>query len=141
MIRQDDRTFKVTKFDILRELAPFNPIEEYHYKGKLVVLINGNMFSAACTAAGLLKEYTNAISVGSETSGYAGMSNGVQKITVRGNYTETALTIPLLHTLYTVNPVIRKRGAIPDYDVSNTLQYVLENRDAVLEFAFKNLLQ
>jgi C-terminal processing protease CtpA/Prc len=99
------------------------------------------MFSAAGTAAGLLKEYTNAILVGSETSGYAGMSNGVQKIKVRGNYTETALTIPLLHTLYTVNPVIRKRGAIPDYDVSNTLQDVLENRDAVLEFAFKNLLQ
>ncbi|ETZ20943.1 S41 family peptidase [Pedobacter sp. V48] len=141
LVMQDDRTYKVTKFDILRELAPFNPIEEYHFKGKLVVLINGNMFSAAGTAAGLLKEYTNAILVGSETSGYAGMSNGVQKITVRGNYTETALTIPLLHTVYTVNPVIRKRGAIPDYDVSNTLQDVLKNRDAVLEFVFRNLLR
>lgn len=141
LVMQDNRTFKVTKFDILRELVPFNPIEEYHFKGKLVVLINGGMFSAAGTAAGLLKEYTNAILVGTETSGYAGISNGVQKITVRGDYTETAITIPLLHAVYTVNPAIQKRGAIPDYDVSNTLQDVLENRDAVLEFAFKKLLQ
>ncbi|MES2515906.1 MAG: S41 family peptidase [Bacteroidota bacterium] len=140
MVKQDDRTFKVTKFDILRELAPFNPVKEYQFKGKLVVLINGNMFSAAGTAAGLIKEYTNAVLVGSETAGYAGISNGVQKITVRGDFTETAITIPLLHTVYTINPVIQKRGAIPDYDVSNSLQDMLENRDSVLEFVFKRLL-
>jgi C-terminal processing protease CtpA/Prc len=139
--KQDNGTFKVTKSHILRELAPFNPIDEYHFKGKLVVLINGAMFSAAGTAAGLIREYTNAILVGSETAGYAGMSNGVQKIIIRGDYTETAITIPLLHTVYTVNPVIQKRGAIPDYDVSNSLQDALENRDAALEFALKNILQ
>jgi len=141
LVMKDNRTFKVTKFDILRELAPFNPIEEYHFKGKLVVLINGGMFSAAGTAAGLLKEYTNAILVGSETSGYAGISNGVQKISVKGDYTETALTIPLLHAIYAINPAIQKRGAIPDYEVSNSVQDMLENKDAVLEFVFKNLLQ
>lgn len=141
MVMSDDRTFKVTKFDILRELAPFNPMEEYHFKEKLVVLINGGTVSAAGTAAGLLKEYTNAILVGTETSGYAGISNGVQRITVRGNYTETAITIPLLHAVYAINPAVQKRGAVPDYQISNSLQDILENKDAVLEFVFKNLLQ
>lgn len=141
LAKQMDGTFKVTKYDALRELKKFDPIEEYHFKGKLVVLINGGMLSAAGTAAGLLKEYTNAILVGSETSGYAGISNGVQKISILGGHTETAITIPLLHTDYAINSTIKKRGAIPDYQVSNSVQDLLVNRDAAIEFVFKNLLK
>ncbi|WP_158800206.1 S41 family peptidase [Pedobacter sp. L105] len=141
LAKQMDGTFKVTKYDALRELEKFDPIEEYHFNGKLVVLINGGMLSAAGTAAGLLKEYTNAILVGSETSGYAGISNGVQKISILGGHTETAITIPLLHTDYAINSVIKKRGAIPDFQVSNSVQDILGNRDAAMEFVFKNLLK
>jgi len=141
LAKQMDGTFKVTKYDALRELKKFDPIEEYHFNGKLVVLINGGMLSAAGTAAGLLKEYTNAILVGSETSGYAGISNGVQKISILGGHTETAITIPLLHTDYAINSTIKKRGAIPDYQVSNSVQDILGNRDAAIEFVFKNLLK
>ncbi|MEJ7559903.1 MAG: S41 family peptidase [Pedobacter sp.] len=141
MVMQDDRTFKVTKSDILREIAPFLPIKQYPFKGKVVVLINGGMFSAAGIAAGLFKEYTNAILVGSETAGYAGISNGVQKIFVKGDQTETGITIPLLHTVYAINPVLQKRGALPDYEASNSVEDMLENRDAVLEFTFKTILQ
>ncbi|WP_167353203.1 S41 family peptidase [Pedobacter steynii] len=140
LAKQMDGTFKVTKTDALRELNKFDPIEEYHFNGKLVVLINGGMVSAAGTAAGLFKEYTNAIMVGSETSGYAGISNGVQIISILGGHTETAITIPLLHTEHAINPNIKKRGAIPDYQVSNSVEDILGNRDAVLEFVFKNLL-
>ena len=139
LAKQMDGTFKVTKSDIT--LEKFDPIKEYHFNGKLVVLINGGMVSAAGTAAGLLKEYTNAILVGSETSGYAGISNGVQKISILGGHTETAITIPLLHSVYAINPIIQKRGAIPDYEVSNSVQDILGNRDAAIEFVFKNLLK
>jgi C-terminal processing protease CtpA/Prc len=138
LAKQMDGTFKVTKSDIV--LEKFDPIKEYHFNGKLVVLINGGMVSAAGTAAGLLKEYTSAILVGSETSGYAGLSNGVQIISILGGHTETAIKIPLLHAVYAINPIIQKRGAIPDYEVSNSVHDILKNRDAVLEFAFKNLL-
>lgn len=139
LAKQMDGTFKVTKSDIT--LEKFDPIKKYHFNGKLVVLINGGMVSAAGTAAGLLKEYTNAILVGSETSGYAGISNGVQKISILGGHTETAITIPLLHSVYAINPIIQKRGAIPDYQVSNSVQDILENKDAAMEFVFKNLLK
>ncbi|MGQ7856257.1 S41 family peptidase [Pedobacter sp. WC2501] len=140
LARQKDGTFKVTRYEALRDLKKFDPIEEYHFNGKLVVLINGGMVSAGGTAAGLFKEYTNAILVGSETSGYAGLSNGVQKISILGGHTETAITIPLLHSVLAISPVLQKRGTIPDYEVSNSVQDVLENRDAAIEFVFKNLL-
>ncbi|QIL42073.1 hypothetical protein G7074_24080 [Pedobacter sp. HDW13] len=138
LAKRMDGTFKVTKSDVA--LEKFDPIKEYHFNGRLVVLINGGTVSAAGTAAGLLKEYTNAILVGSETSGYAGISNGVQKISILGGHTETAITIPLLHGVYAINPSMQKRGAIPDYQVSNSVEDILGNRDAVLEFVFKNLL-
>lgn len=139
-IKQVDGTFKVTKSDIIRELEKFDPIEEYHFSGKLLMLINGGSVSAAGIAPGLFKEYTSAILVGSETSGYAGTGNGVQKITINGDYTEAGIVIPLLHGVSTINPAIQRRGAIPDYNVSNSVQDMLENRDAVVEFVFKNLL-
>jgi C-terminal processing protease CtpA/Prc len=134
-------SFKATRHDALRDLKKFDPIEEHQFKGKLIVLINGGAVSAAGTAAGLFKEYTNAILVGSETSGYAGISNGVQKISILGGHTEAAITIPLLHSILAISPVIQKRGAIPDYEVSNSVEDMLENRDAALEFVFKNLLR
>jgi len=43
--------------------------------------------------------------------------------------------------IYTTNPVLQKRGAIPDYDIPNSLQDVLVNRDAAMEFTLKNLFQ
>lgn len=141
LAKQMNGTFKVTKYDALPDLKKFDPIEQYHFKGKLVVLINGGMVSAAGTAAGLFKEYTNAILVGRETSGYAGISNGVQKISILGGHTETAITIPLLHSVIAISPVVQKRGAIPDYEVSNSVQDMLENRDAVLKFVFESLLK
>lgn len=140
LAKQMDGTFKVTRDDALRDLKKFDPMEEYHFNGKLVVLINGGMVSAGGTAAGLFREYTDAILVGRETSGYAGLSNGVQKISILGGHTETAITIPLLHSELAVSPVLQKRGVIPDYDVSNSVQDILENRDAAMEFVLKNLL-
>lgn len=141
LAKQMDGTFKVTRYDVLPDLKKFDPMKEYHFNGKLVVLINGGTVSAAGTAAGLFKEYTNAILVGRETSGYAGISNGVQKISILGGHTETAITIPLLHSVLAISPILQKRGAIPDYDVSNSVQDILENRDAAMEFVFKNLLK
>ncbi|WP_316812349.1 S41 family peptidase [Pedobacter heparinus] len=138
---QKDGTFKLTNSDALPELMTFNPIEENYFRGKLVVLINGGTVSAGAVAAGLFKQHTPAILVGSETGGYAGISNGVEKRSVRGDHTETAISIPLVHGIYSVNETIQKRGAIPDYQVSNSVQDMLENRDAVLEFVVKNLFQ
>ncbi|WP_106792810.1 S41 family peptidase [Aquimarina sp. Aq78] len=138
--RKKDGTFKVTKHESLRDLMNYDPIEEYRYKRRLIVLINGGTTSAAGIAAGLLKEYTNANFVGTETYGYAGISNGVRQISIKGDHTETAIYLPLLHAKYTIDEHIQKRSVVPDYNVSNSIQDILESNDAVLEFALKKLL-
>jgi hypothetical protein len=133
-------TFKVTKTEVLRDLMEYNPINEYGYSGKLIVLINGGTTSAGAIAAGLLKEHTNAILVGEETFGYAGISNGIRQISIRGDSTETAIYLPLLHTEYDMNPEVQRRSVVPDYQLSNSLQNILSNRDNVLEFVLNKLL-
>ncbi|WP_282081509.1 S41 family peptidase [Aquimarina algiphila] len=138
--QKTDGTFRVTKHELLRDLMNYAPIEEYPYKGRLVVLINGGTASAGGIAASLLKKYANANLVGTETYGYAGISNGVRQISVKGNHTETAIYLPLLHAKYTIDEHIQKRSVVPDHNVSNSIQDILENNDAVLEFTLKKLL-
>jgi hypothetical protein len=141
LVRKDNGNFKVTKTDGVRELESFKPIKENHFHGKVVVLIDGGTVSAGGHAAGFFKEYTNAVLVGSETGGYAGTSNGVEMRSIRGNHTETAIRIPLLHGVYAVNEAIQKRGAIPDYQISNSVQDLLDNRDTALDFVLTELLR
>jgi len=136
---KEDGTFKVTKSNTLKDLMSFNPVKEYQYTGNLFVLINGGTTSAAGIAAGLLKEYTNGIFVGEETYGYAGISNGVRQISIKGNHTETAIYLPILHAEYAIDEHIQKRSVVPDYLVSNSINNILTNYDAIKEFVLKKL--
>lgn len=140
LVPKEDTIFKVTKSEVLRDLMSYNPIEEYQYNESLTVLINGGTASAASIAAGLLKEYTNASFVGEETYGYAGISNGVRQIAIKGDDTETAIYLPLLHAEYIMNKQIQKRSVVPDYQVSNSIHDVIKDHDAVLEFVVKKLI-
>ncbi|MBL4575849.1 MAG: S41 family peptidase [Opitutaceae bacterium] len=140
LVQKKNGNFKVTKTDILRELEVFNPIEKHHFKGKIIVLIDGGVVSAGATAAGLLKEYTNATFVGSETFGYAGISNGVNKIYAVGRDTQTAIAIPIMHAEYKIDKNLQKRGVVPDYQISSTIDDIINKTDVVLEFVFKKIL-
>ena len=135
-----DGTFKITKREVLRDLMSYQPIKKLHYNGKLIVLINGGTTSAAGIAAGLLKAHTNAVFVGKETYGYAGISNGVRQVSIKGDHTETAIYLPLLHASYTMDENLQKRSVVPDYEVSNSIHDKLTNKDAVLEFVLKNMI-
>lgn len=140
LIPKSDGTFKVTKSEVMRGLMNYDPIKEYRYTGRLIVLINGGTTSAAGIAAGLLKEYTDATFVGEETWGYAGISNGVRQISIKGDFTETAIYLPILHAEFAVNEYIQKRSVVPDYQISSSVEDMLNNDDAVWEFVFKKLL-
>ncbi|MCK8523508.1 S41 family peptidase [Aquimarina sp. D1M17] len=138
--QKKDGTYKVTDHKLLRDLMNYAPIEEYQFKGKLIVLINGGTSSAAGIAAGLLKQYTNASLVGTETYGYAGISNGIRQISVKGDHTEVAIYLPLLHAKYNINKHIQKRTVVPDYNVSSSIRDIVDGKDVILQFALKNLL-
>lgn len=124
--------YVVTRSDIITELQSFTPVTEGRYRGKLIVLIDGGTVSAAGMAAGLLQQYTDAVIVGQETGGYAGMSNGVRQLTVRGEHTDSGINFPLAHSEFAVNRHRRSRGVVPDHPVQDTLEDIISGRDAVL---------
>lgn len=141
LVHNGNGTYKVTRTDVLRDLMVYSPIKEHAYSGKLIVLINGGTASAGAILAGLLKERTNAVLVGSETYGYAGISNGVRQLSIYGDHTETAIYLPLLHAEYDMPKEVGKRSVVPDHHISNSIRDILSKRDRVMEFALKALLE
>jgi hypothetical protein len=105
-----------------------------NFRGKLIVLVNGNTASAAGALASCIKNDNRGLIVGEENrDNYTGFSAGVPVI----------LTLP--HSGITVSIPIRKftyasgedtgRGAVPHYWVPSTADDFFNHSDAVLEFA------
>jgi hypothetical protein len=134
-LRASDDGFVITRADRIRELGRFPPLGIRPYRGKVVVLIDGGTVSAAGMAAGLIRELTRASFVGQEAGGYAGMSNGVRQLSVRGLHTRTGINFPLAHSEFGVNPHMRKRGVVPDYPVTRSIDDMVDGRDTALNFA------
>ena len=132
--------YRVTKFDYLTELKIFEPIDKYHYNGKIVVLIDGGASSAGGSGPAILQKYTDAIFVGSETFGTAGVGNGINKIHVLGEETGVVITIPVMHSDIAINKHLKRRGVLPDYEISNTIHDIINKRDVIMEFILKNLM-
>jgi hypothetical protein len=131
--------YVITRSDVITELQSFTPAEEHRFRGRLIVLVDGGSVSAAGMAAGLLQEYTEATLVGQETGGYAGMSNGLRQLTVRGEHTDSAINFPLTHSEFAVNRHRRSRGVVPDVPVHYSLEDIISGRDAALEKAVELL--
>lgn len=129
-----DGRFQVGRGDVLRDLMVYDPAERFRFDGTLVVLIDGGTTSAGAIAAGLLREHAGAILVGEETFGYAGISNGVRSVRVRGTLTETGVNIPLLHAEYELPSAVARRSVVPDYQVSPTVYDLQSGNDPVLDF-------
>jgi len=138
--RKSNGDYKVTKFDYLTELKVFQPIDKYSFDGKIIVLIDGGSASAGGSGPAILKEYTDAIFIGTETFGTAGVGNGINKTYVLGDHTGVAISIPLMHSDIAINEHLKRRGVLPDYEISNSIDDIINKRDVVLEFALKKLL-
>ena len=120
-------------------MRPFAPSERHRFEGRVVVLVDGGTVSAAGMAAGLLQEYSDAILVGEESGGYAGMSNGIRQLTIRGSHTDSGINFPLAHSVFAVNPHRRGRGAVPDVPSAPGAADLVAGRDPVLETAVRLL--
>lgn len=139
--RKINGDYKVTKSNYLTELNIFKPIDKYGFDGKIVVLIDGGSASAGGSGPAILQEYTDAIFVGSETFGTAGVGNGINKTYVLGDYTGVAISIPLMHGDIAINKYLKRRGVLPDYEISNSIEDIVNNKDFVLEFALEKLFE
>lgn len=139
--RKVNGDYKVTKSDYLTELKVLEPIDKYNYDGKIIVLIDGGAASAGGAGPAILQEYTDAVFIGSETFGTAGVGNGINKTYVYGDYTEVAISIPLMHSNIAINEHLKRRGVLPDYEITNSIHNIINNEDIILEFALKKLFE
>jgi len=131
--------YLVTDTKDLGELRKFQPITDNQFRGPIYVLINGGTISAAAAAAGMLRENTVAVFVGQETGGYAGMSNGIRQITIRGDATDVSINFPLIHGDFNVHKNVKGRGVVPDHFVQSSVSDVIKGRDSVLEFVLERM--
>jgi len=115
-----------------------------NFNGNLYILTNGGTFGIASYVAGLLKFYRKAptLLIGEETGSALGGGAGGRLPYLTLPNTNLVLTLPLVScaTQIPENQVIN-RGVIPDYEVKDTPQDLLENRDAVLEFTQKRIVE
>ena len=139
--RKANGDYKVTKSDYLTELRVFEPIDKYHYDGKIIVLIDGGAASAGGAGPAILQEYTDAVFIGSETFGTAGVGNGINKTYIYGDFTEVAISIPLMHSNIAINEHLKRRGVLPDYEITNTIHSIINNRDLIMDFALEKLFE
>lgn len=120
-------------------VGKFNP-DKNAFRGKVFVLINGGSFSASGEFASVLERYKRAVFIGEEAGGnnvICGGQSFKHKVVLPNTgivcYTGTEATI--IRDLKTNTG----HGTMPDFFVSNSLEDILTNRDAVMEFALKKV--
>lgn len=126
--------------DYLSDLGYSKPDKKYIYTNKLYVLISGMTFSGGAEFASMIKMTNRGIFIGEETGGaYEGNVSGYSE-TVKLPHTRIKLNIPTVHFQMDVLPAQRGRGIIPDYEVPQTWQDYLNNRNSKLEFTKKLIM-
>lgn len=119
----------------LSDLGYSMPNKNDVYKNKLYVLIGGLTFSGGAEFASMIKMTNRAIFIGDETGGaYEGNVSGYSN-TVKLPNTKIKIDIPTVHFQIDVEPEIKGRGIIPDYEVPQGWTDYLHGDNAKLEFA------
>lgn len=126
--------------DYFSELGYTMPDKKYVYRGKLYVLISGVTFSGGSEFANMIKMTNRGVFIGDETGGaYEGNVSGYSEIVKLPN-TKIKFDIPIVHFQMNVEPEIRGRGVIPDFEVPQTWIDYLNNRNSKLDFTKKMIM-
>ncbi|MDG1685011.1 MAG: S41 family peptidase [Flavobacteriaceae bacterium] len=122
------------------ELGYKPPNKDYVYLNKLYVLISRVTFSGGAEFSSMIKMTNRGVFIGAETGGaYEGNVSGYSE-TVKLPNTKIRIDIPTVHFQMNVNPEKRGRGIIPDYEVPQTWDDYLNNRNSKLDFTKKMIM-
>lgn len=122
------------------ELGYTMPNEKYVYEGKLYVLISGTTFSGGSEFANMIKMINRGVFIGDETGGaYEGNVSGYSELVKLPN-TKIKFHIPIVHFQMNVEPRIRGRGIIPDFEVPQKWNDYINNRNSKLDFTKKMIM-
>ena len=126
--------------DYLSDLGYSMPNKSYVYKNNLYVLISGLTFSGGAEFASMIKMTERGVFIGEETGGaYEGNVSGYSR-TIKLPNTKIKIDIPTVHFQINVQPKIRGRGILPDYQVSQSWEDYLNGINSKLEFAKKLIM-
>lgn len=121
----------------------FNPVyypDTNKFEGKVYLLIDENVGSAASHFASLVRGYTDATVVGVETSGGYYSHNGHYPVSYQLPNSEIISHFSIVYVEqdapYKVNQP-KGRGVIPDYIVLTTLEDFLNQKDTQMNFVLK----
>lgn len=107
------------------------------FKGSIYTLVNEKTFSAGSSLARFLKEYGNAITIGSESgSRYEGFAAGSKEIVNMPN-SKIMVAIPRYLIKYpdSKKQQSRNRGLLPDYEIKEQFKMKSNNEDLALKKA------
>ncbi|MEL7123296.1 MAG: S41 family peptidase [Bacteroidota bacterium] len=107
------------------------------FTGTIYVLVNGKTFSAGSSLARFLKEYGDAIVIGTETgTRYDGFAAGSSQDVILPN-SQIKIGIPRYHILFPPSKKQTKinRGLIPDYEITYTFKEYVDGSDLHLKKA------
>ena len=109
------------------------------FNGRLVVIINGDVVSAASTFAAVLKDNTKALLIGEETRG-SNDAHNASIISFVLPKTQIKIDIPLRRYY---QPTIKKqndRGVLPHKIIPLTVRDLIENRDRPMAYILDSIL-
>lgn len=108
------------------------------FKGNIYILINGRSGSTTSEFTAVAHSNQVGIFIGEETGGAYEGGNGGSFLHFDLPNSKIHVSTPLLYYRNAVSePKLRGRGTMPDYDVPNTLQNMLQGIDTQLNFALE----
>ncbi|UCD23740.1 MAG: hypothetical protein JSW51_11990 [Gemmatimonadota bacterium] len=127
------------RFDFLGHpnLGPQQPLEP-HFAGNVYILINGGSFSATGEFTSVVHHHKRATFIGEECgAGYYGNTSGMMVMLELPN-TGLRVRVPLVrYTMAVEGYEPTDRGLIPEHEVEPTVDDLLGDRDAVMEYALE----
>ncbi|MDQ3111457.1 MAG: S41 family peptidase [Bacteroidota bacterium] len=105
------------------------------YKGKIYVLINSDIHSAAAVTAALLDSYADVTFIGAPISGPYNSGNALETVYLTLPNTKITVDVPLFHYSYAIadKPQSFKKGIAPDISITPSISDLLVHKNAVLD--------
>ena len=112
------------------------------FDGKVFVITNNNVLSAASNFVAMIKDSKRGTIVGEQTGGGYNSHNGFTRVLYKMPNTGLLLEFSAVKVQhYLLHHQLNKFGIEPDYPVSNTLTDIIENQDPQMSFIMDNLIK
>ncbi len=137
--REDPYLKKTISWEAKEREYSFPRRSKHAFEGRIYVLVNGKTFSAGASLARFLKEYADAIVIGTETgTRYDGFAAGSTQYVSLPNC-GVSIGIPRYHILYPKSAKQQEtnRGLIPDFEIRYGIEDLVNERDLHLEYSLK----